>query len=445
MQKPFEIVVDGAGPYDPVAGSTDCNIPVIRGMVLWLEKTGYGTYDYDRYTTLSTGGFRLSDTVFSPGERFYVHTTGVAYDDGTGAYSNGFNIAQVVSKLFGRVGWRQSANSPVVNVVNALSRSGRYFNDGSFHSMVSLNNVKATMEETGAVDADFNLYIEYLQKAVIMRCLNGVFNPVEYICQGPLLRRYGYNDNVIPNEDKFVGVRFRMPPAVDLTMQVDSIGFYFDKTVTITLFVYRDNFKTQLAVIPVYVEAYTHTQLHFTDILLSHIGADYTGSTLFVGYYQSQLEGLGAHALDETDSTFAKGFPFGYDYFSADMIASPLDFNRREISSTNLSYGMNMQVSVFRDHTAQILKKAALFDNLIGLQMAAQVIEQSLYNTRSSSTERQLKDQSQHLMAQLDLNGVAPISDGPQTTGLKKMIDHELLRLKESFFPSPKARSVSLC
>jgi len=301
------------------------------------------------------------------------------------------------------------------------------------------------MEEVNADDTSVNLYLEFMQKAIIMRTLNGIFNPVEYICQGSLFRRYDYNDNVIPNQDKFVGVRFKMPPAVDLTMQVDSIDLYFDKTGVFNLLIYRDNFKAPLAILNVFPEAYTQTRVYLTDVLLSHLGPDYGGSTLYVGYYQSELEAQGMHALDETDAVFARGFPFGYEYFSAAKIPSPINFERREISSTNLTYGMNMNTSVFRDHTHQIMAKPALFDNVIGLQMAAQIVEASLYNTRSNSTERQLKDQSTQIMAQLDLNGVAAISESPQTVGLKKQIDQELARLKKSFFPDPKARSYSLC
>jgi hypothetical protein len=124
---------------------------------------------------------------------------------------------------------------------------------------------------------------------------------------------------------------------------------------------------------------------------------------------------------------------------------SSTDFDRHYIMFSTMTYGINPQVTVFKDHTFEILKKASLFDNLIGLQMAAQVIEQALYNTRSNSGERLIKDAVDKVQANMELTGTAPISNAPYTTGLRKQIENESARVKQSFFPKPKAQSISLC
>jgi hypothetical protein len=447
MNKPFEIVVGGTGPYDPAAGTTDCNIAILRGVVLWIEKIGYGTYDYSRYTALSTGGFRLTDTTFSVGERYYVHHTGIAYGENYGSYSNGFNLSQVISALFGRVGWKQSSitGSPAINATNTLSKSGRYFNDGSFHSLVTVANITKTMEEVAASEASLNAYLEQLQRSIIIRSLTGVFNPPEYVSQTLLYTRYGGNDEVQPNEGKFVGVRVKVPPTVDLATQIDSVSLYFDKTCSFNLVFYCDTVKAPIAVIPVNAIAYTQTQVTIPDMVLSHVSQNYHGGIFYVGYYQSELAAQGAHAINELERRFTHGHPFGYDYIQSNVVTPGPDFNRREVSCSNRTFGLNLHVSVFRDHTWQITKKVALFDNLVGLQMAAQIVEQIVFNIRSNGSERLLKDQVATLMTQMELSGSAPISESPQTVGLRQMIEQETRRIKESFFPSSEAMSVSLC
>lgn len=443
MNKPIEIVVGRGGVYDPLAGATDCNIPILRGMQIWLEKIGYGTYDYDKFTTLSSGGFRLTGTTFSNGERWYVHNTGITYLTAGGDFSNGFNVSRVLSALFGRVGWIQT-EGPVLNATNLLSRSGRRFNDGSFHSIVSLKNIRDTMEEKNATDNSFNGLLEGMQKGVILRTVNAVFNPPELLFQGLLYNRWGYQHSLVPNAGNFVGIRFKLAPLIDHALQVDSIGFYFDKTIAFNLVVYRDNIKAPLSVMNISVEAYTQTVLQFSDLFLNHIEGYAHGSQLYIGYFQSEIEAQGAKAIDETDVSFLRGMPFRYDFFEAKQVGGA-DFDRNNVLITTTKYGMSANVSVFRDHTTQIMRKAALFDNLIGLQMAAQCIEQSIYNVRMNGTERPIRDQATQLMARMDLSGAAPISESPQTVGLKQMIDKELVRVKESFFPSPQPTSVSLC
>src|SRR6478735_10816396 len=124
MNKPVEIVVGRGHDYDPVAGTTDCLMPLYAGQSFWLEKTGYGTYDYNKYQALSGGGFRLlgAGNIFVDGERFYVHFTGLSYGTDETSYTNGFDHNKVINALFGRIGWREGDID--LSTLNELSKSG---------------------------------------------------------------------------------------------------------------------------------------------------------------------------------------------------------------------------------------------------------------------------------------------------------------------------------
>ncbi len=445
MSKPIQIIVGGNGAYDPAVGTTDYNNPTLAGVDGYIENIGYGPWKYSDYQILKTGGFRLlNGFTFTQDDVFFFHPTGISFSATGGSYTNGFNLSKVLTSLFGRVGWQQplGADNPVLNANNQISRGGRYFNDGSFHALVTLLNIKSVMEKINASDVDFNTYLEQLQKSVILRCLNGIFNPPEYICQGLIYDRWDYNDKPIANSNKFVGVKIKVPPAVDLATQLDSVALYFDSDAKFNLYLFNDVKKAPIWVGEVETVANTQTIVSLDDIVLNYIGGDNHGGIFYFGYFQEDLGDT--KAIRENDVTFKCNAPYGATMIESAHLSNH-EFDRLNVSYSLQSNGLNPHLSVFRDHTWQILKKAALFDNIIGLQMAAQVVEEIIFSTRSSSTERALKDNVDKAIGYMELNGVMPVSDSPHTTGLKKQITQELSRMKDSFFPKPKSMSFSLC
>jgi hypothetical protein len=420
-------------------------MPAFAGQQLWIDKTGYGPYDYDKWQELAIGGFKLlgAGNTFVINERFYVHFTGLSYGTGQTTYTNGFNYSQVVSALFGRVGWRQPSidGSPVLGTVNTTSKGGRYFQD--FHTLVTVANLKNVIEEIAASDSSLNNYLEAIQRGIILQCVNGVFNEPEYLSQKLLFNRsWAVNDQLVINSGYFVGVQFRVPPTPDIAVQLDSVALYFDSAVTFNLYVFNDAIKAPLAVIEVTTVANSQTLVNLSDVVLNYICGSNMGGLFYIGYFQEDIGS--AKAYWEQGCEYACD-SYGWTFIEADRKPSEYDFNRQNIRRNSVNYGLNLHVSTFRDHTWQIVKKAALFDNVLGLQMAAQMVEKIIYSIRSNGSERILKEAAAQINAQLDLNGVAAISDSPYTTGLKEQISQELARLKESFFPKPKAMSVSLC
>lgn len=376
---------------------------------------------------------------------FFVQLSGIAYGTDATAYTNGFCLAQVMSALFGRIGWMQTTGNdePTLNSTNLISRSGRYFNDSSFHALATLTNIKAVMEQKSADDTAFNSFLESLQRAMIMRCVNGVFNNPEFISQALMYRRWGYLDTPIANTGRFIAWRIVVPPVSDLATQIDTISLYFDRDCTFNLYLFNDAKAAPVWMQSVTAVAETQTVITLNDVVLNYIGGNNLGGIFYLGYFQNDL-GL-AQAIRESATNFKTMAPYSATMIEATPIGSN-NFQRNNIGYTSYyTYGINMHLSVFRDHTQAIVKKSALFDNAIGMQMAAQCIELSMYSTRSNATERILKDSAQVFAASLDLTGTAPISDAPQTIGLRKQITSELTRVKDSFFPKAKPQSMPIC
>jgi hypothetical protein len=443
MGKPIHIVVGGFGPYDPAAGSTDVLIPSLQGLDFYVTAPGYGPIPYDSYQPLTAGGYRMNAPLHATDE-YWIFITGMLYlTDTAGDYTNGFNYNKVLTAMFGRIGWLQTTG-PTLNTINLASRSGRRYNDGSFHALVTLENLKAIMEQKAANDADYNAYLQIVQKAVILRALNGIFNEPELLYRGLFYQRWAHaaNDQPIMAANKFVGVQIKTPLQIGLATQIESVALYFNGAVTFNLYIFNDIKKQPLFTIPVTVAAYDQTIVDLSDVVLNYISDSNHGGIFYIGYFQNDLGSV--QAIREYNVSFSADTPHGMVGIEAAALSST-DFDRHYIMFSTMTYGINPQVTVFKDHTFEILKKASLFDNLIGLQMAAQVIEQALYNTRSNSGERLIKDAVDKVQANMELTGTAPISNAPYTTGLRKQIENESARVKQSFFPKPKAQSISLC
>jgi hypothetical protein len=431
MTKPIEITVGGAGIYDPVAGATDCNIPIIAGQDLWISKQGYGPYDYALYSVISTGGFRLIGSTFEDGEKWFVFAVGTSYQlQYISSYTNGFHYPRVISALFGRVGWLQTPGAPVLNTSNLFSKSGRYFNDGSFHSLVTLSNLKQVMELNGATDFEFNAYLEALHRGVILRLLSATFGVPEFISQDMTFTRFDSSDKQIQNTGAFTGIRIFRPSSLNYAIQIDKVELYFNEAKTFMLYLYEDTNPTPIWSTSVTSVANSRTTVSIPDLVLNNTH----GRILYLGYNQDQLGTC--KAISETDIETIGNRMYGIEFFKC------IPGNFSEVNYTGDTTGLNAQLTVFKDHTASITTKAGLFDNAIGLQMAAQLVEQILFTKRSNSDERILGDTAGQMLGSMALDGVAPITDGPQSYGLRKQISADLVRMRESFFPKPNKGTI---
>lgn len=447
---PVQFIV-GAGGNNPEADSAEWNYPALKGINGYIDKSGFGIWGFENYEVLASGGIRLlgGKTFADVGDEALLTfvPVGPAYnisDTDAGKYTNGYNRNEVLNKLVGRLGWIQTGEAQALDVLNGTSKSGRFFNDGSFHTLVSLKNLYDTMELKEASEAAFNAYLTTAQRAIILRCLNGVFNEPEYVSQSLCYKRRGFGNNDQPlniQAGTFIGWQIKTPSLVDLAVQIDSLSLYFDSAKTFNIYVFNDIKKEPIYTKEVTTEAGNQVVIELDEFILNYISNNNHSGIFYIGYFTDDLDG--AKPIWETNVDFLSGFTYG-----ANTIISAADgheFNRGLFQYTTQASGLNLHISVFRDHTWQIVKKAALFDNLIGLQMAAQSIEQLLWSQRSNDTERGLKNDADKVGANMELTGTAPISEPPRTTGLRKMIEQELTRVKQNFFPKQKAVSTALC
>lgn len=436
----------GVSPGMSVGGTVYVNTD-LAGKDFTLERVDQGTMYPDTsdnptpdYSVRSAGGFILiiPGQTFGSGEKFVltINSTATVTPSGTPRYTNGFDLTAVLSSLRKRLGWRQPtmSGSPVLNSDNLTSTSGRYFQ--SFHSLVTINKIKEIVEDKDADDTQFNEYLTNLQTDAIMRCLNEVFREPELLEQKLMYTRFATMDQSVNNSGQFVGWIINVANAFGISTQINTATLYFDQDCSFNLYLFMDGIKSPLQTIPVSCVAYERTVIEFESLVLNFkIGQKY-----YFGYFQSELGS--ARAIREQVETWATTRCFEAFTFTAPATNSNTDFNHNYRQYGMLPLGVNLEIISFRDHTQKILRKANLFDEAVGLTVAAMVIEEIVMTTRTNSVQGQTGEQANKIFT--DLNQAYATDNIPLMPGLKSRIAAELKRLRLTFFPEAQPMSISM-
>lgn len=349
----------------------------------------------------------------------------------------------VLPALRERIGWRQPtvSGSPVIDAENSISKSGRYFGN-SFHALCTIANLKANQEDPSINDGDFNNWLSDLQNDMILRSLNDVFRKPELIEQVLLYTRFGFNDIPIQNSNQFVGYVINIANDPGIATQINFLTLYFTQSGTFPVYLYEDGVKDPIVSFNVNVGAWERTiwELDGSDgdhpeIVLKFV----RGRRYYFGYYQSDL---GTNqAIREQIDVWAST-----NCFEAYPLSAPSDsffgFNHNYRQFPFLPGGLNLEMISFKDHTERIIRKANLFDELQGLQMAAFALELVNNSTRTNLTQRNTEQQSQQQF--MELNQAFATKEVPVTPGLKSRIDRELARVTNTFFPKQKPVSLPM-
>src|ERR1044072_93490 len=349
---------------------------------------------------------------------------------------------EVIDPLSGRVGFRNTTQAGYAGLVTAphtTSASGRYYDE--FHSIVTVPNLKDLVNNDPAISGtDFNTYLQQLQTGAIHAVLAGIFSKPELIEQQMIYERDDQEPEVILNGGQFVGYMIQVANRTNLSVHVNALSLLFNGAGTFNVYVFNHLKPTPIKEIEVTVAPYEEVIQPVDDVILSAISSANKSRTFFVGYFQDDIEALGIQALDYGIRLKREAACFSAEGVECIKTAAA-DFNRYNPPMTGRSYGINIEMSSYRDYTEVILRNKQLFDKAIGLQMAAMVIERGIHSTRSNGYQRLGEAGVKQLYTDLNLAFSSP--EFPYTTGIKNQISREIDRIYKNIFPKDKPKSIT--
>jgi len=162
------------------------------------------------------------------------------------------------------------------------------------------------------------------------------------------------------------------------------------------------------------------------------------GGKYYIGYYQADLGSIKAinrnwnNAALMADSSMLgllpiKATPNGIKLFDLD-----------NVSYVSETYGLNFDISVYRNFTATIVENKHLFDNVIGYGMAVEVLKLIINSSRSNRAERIAKSA---VTAFAELYGIPPHEDMPETIGVEKRLEKEIKKVQDIIFNKEKIKT----
>jgi hypothetical protein len=338
-----------------------------------------------------------------------------------------FNAADIKDSLLGLVGWDDLNSPQPLTAENKESRSGRYFQ--GFHNSCTLSNIYCLMEKENASETEFNDFLKRLQYSAILNSLNGVFNEDILIEQTLLFNRRGILCPSVDVTGKKVG--YRIFPLKDssycIILKNISLMFKHDGEINMQLWhsgigkIWENEY---------HVEANKECIFNVNKAIY-YSCKEYKGGVFYLCY------DYGLEPVEYDICDFNKTYLFRAEPFEGAVLDDTVTVG------TGKTYGINVEICVYRDFTEIIKLNENTFSTLIGLQVAASCIELALNSSRSNKTERITKEQQSRLYN--DLNVAFSSPEFPYTTGIKNQIAREIKRIKQNYLPKQELKTNTVC
>ena len=355
------------------------------------------------------------------------------------------NVSTLIgaSGLYKRLGWREPTKTGYTSLLDAdnlATASGLYFQD--FNPLITVENVKESQPDPGIPDANFNIYLDNLQKSVILKVIDLVYRVKNDLIEEFLLFD---NENVITktidNGTDFVGYEINLAKLKNIAAQINKIILEFDGAATFTLYLYHSTkqeaiYSQSVTSAENIAEIVTPTE----EWIMQYDSLEIKGGKYYIGYYQSDLGSVKAinrnwnNAALMADSSY-----LGFTPIKATPNGTAL-FDLDDISYVSETYGLNFDISSFYNYTSQILENKHLFNNAIGYAMAVEVLKLIVTSTRSNRAERMSEES---IAAFAELYGVPQKEDLPLTIGVEGILDNEIKKLQNNLFKKEQIKTVT--
>lgn len=347
-----------------------------------------------------------------------------------------FNYSIVSSGLSGLVGYRQPYNPeiPTLTAPNTTTRSGLYIND---NPLAKLEYVYDCQDYDAISDADFNTYLNNAMSESIVNVCSNVFNKSSYIDRQVL---YKNALNKVESETLpagFIGYKIGVSSEKNVAFEIKRILLDFEGSGDIELLLFNTSVKA-----PIQTKVITISTDHKSEDLswvVDNSGNTYKGD-YYLGYISSYVD-IGTlkpykrdwnNANIESIITYLGIEKGNFPAMTTNVLADLDDWD-----GTDITTGLNPDITVYEDYTDLILNNEKLFSRAILLDSQIRILSEVMASIRSNKNERIGKDLLSRVVLELDgadVNGIKKESLRGTLSREIKRVANEINKIREGYF-----------
>ena len=337
-----------------------------------------------------------------------------------------------LDQFTGLLGWRQGQCPATIDATNLAASVTRKFEE--FSSLVTTENLWYTnpeFDDTLTVSAQttaFNEWIRQIVTSSIDQVFNYIFKQIEDLIHNDLIYPYEFDFNhPIDNDSDFVGFEIEIVKDKRFTNRINTLHLTFDANDTVKVLLFDSSKKAAIENVEISVLENT-TVDEVVDWYLP-----YTTGKYYLGYLTS---GLTAKACDRNYELGNLQRRYAYANFdeikvSGHNVETLFDVN--DISHQSNTWGINCDISVYRDWTHIGIQNKEKFINAIGMQVAVNCLDLFINSNRSNNKERIARAN-----AILALEGNNNPNLGLFTQGLRTRLQEEINSLRKLFIKTKR-------
>lgn len=335
----------------------------------------------------------------------------------------------IKEKFLNLLGWRHHHSPVEYTIKDELTKSetGQYYQD--IHPLLTLDNIRSIAPDFVAQNFDelFSDWLKIKTQASILKAVESFYSEkladktINNLLESKVLfEGAGRMTDVVRPTNSLAGFELIPIRAEGVTLKIEKIGLQFNQNGNFTLYVFHSSNPEPIKKIEVeYTKNGGIQWLEQSDLYLPYMSESTdAGGSWFICYNQKELqEGMKAIEKNRDWSKEPCRSCSRVDYTNWQAWSKYLEVHPFKVPATdevkmwNISdnlytyttnYGLNLQVTMECDLTDILVTQRRAFQNVIGLQLAADMIREFAYNPNFRINRMQQNFSRNELLYELD-------------------------------------------
>lgn len=335
----------------------------------------------------------------------------------------------IKEKFINLLGWRQHHDLYKCRINDELtkSESGQYYQD--IHPLLTLDNIMSIAPEFEEETKNemFSDWLRMKTEASILHAIESYYSiklsdkTINNILESKVLfDGAGRMTDIVRSTNSIAGFELIPIRAEGVTLKIEKIGLQFNQNGNFTLYVFHSSNPEPIKTIEVeYTKNGGIQWLEQTDLYLPYMSESTdAGGSWFICYNQKELpEGMKAIEKNRDWSKEPCRSCSRVDYANWQVWSKYLEVHPFKVPANDevkiwdiadnlytytTNYGLNLQVTMECDLTDILVTQRRAFQNVVGLQLAADMIREFAYNPNFRINRMQQNFSRNELLYELD-------------------------------------------